>query len=298
MSLIRRTVILVGLLSLGLISIVQAQTDTDTLETLAIDLWPDYDRTAVLVLMTGSLPADVPLPASVSIPLPDNADLNVVARITDAAEMIDDVDAFVRDGEVVFVTPDRRFRVEYYVPYTEAGDERQFDFSWLADLSVNQLEIAVQQPTAATSLQTDPLTTNVGQDPNDGFIYHILPALSVPAGTPYEVGVTYTMETPTLSANESAPPPNAAPPTAVDESRVDWPLMLAGVGLGLILAAIVWQVVSSRQNKKKRPRKVVSKPKSVKTATSAKANFCHECGAKLQASDKFCRECGTAVKQK
>lgn len=302
MSSVFRVGILFFLLSFGLIARVQAQAET--IDTLAIDIWPDYDRTAVLVLMTGTLPEDTPLPTTITLPLPANADLNAVARITDDLMMTDDIDYSVEDDVLVIDLPDRRFRVEYYFPYVEDGSERQFDFSWLADMPVNQLEVTIQQPAAATVLQTEPATDNVIQENNDGLTYHVLPARAVAGGVPYEVSVSYEMGSPTLTADQDAAPVApattvpSAPTAAVDADGFDWPLLLAGLGLGLILAAVIWQVAANR-NKKKRPSKRPAKPKPAQRAkASGRANFCHECGAKLPPHDKFCRECGTAVKQK
>lgn len=303
MSVTYRAVILLIVLSFGPISSAYAQSEAPAIETLAIDIWPDYDRTAVLVLMTGAFAEDVSLPAAVTIPLPPGADLNVVARITADNQMTDDVEYTQLGNDLVFTSPERRFRVEYYFPYTAVGAERQFDFTWLADMTVNQLEVAVQQPASATSLQVEPATTNIGQDPNDGLTYHILPAKPVAGGEAYAVNVTYSMAEPTLTATQTGPPLAAAPATAVGDSTdsFDWPLLLAGLGLGLILAAVVWQVASSRHNsnrKETRPSKKVNKPKPAPAAKPTKAaKFCHECGTALKAEDKFCRECGTAVKR-
>ena len=300
MSLFYRAGILSIILIFALISGSSAQSEADPINTLAIDIWPDYDRAAVLVLMTGSFSEDVALPASVVIPLPPDADLNAVARITDDFVMTDDVEYTLQADTLVFQIPDRRFRVEYYYPYTEVGDERRFDFSWLADVSVDQLEVAVQQPTSATTMETVPAPANISRDSNDGLTYHILPAVPVSAGVPYDVSVTYAMPSPALTANQSAPPPedgSSVPAAAVDAEGFDWPLLLAGLGLGLILAAVIWQVATNR-NKKKRPSRKPAKPKPVRPAkATAKANFCHECGEAVKPDDKFCRACGTAVKQ-
>lgn len=302
MSSIFRTGFLFIILCFGMVARVQAQAVT--IDTLVIGIWPDYDRTAVLVLITGTLPEDATLPATIALPLPADAELNAVARITDDLVMTDDVEYTLEDDVLVFDLSDRRFRVEYYFPYVEDGNGRQFDFSWLAEMPVNQLEVAVQQPASATALQTEPATANVTQDNDDGLTYHVLPAQSVAGGVPYEVSVSYEMSSPTLTVNrtassvEPATEAPAAPTAAVDSDGFDWPLLLAGLGLGLILAAVVWQVASNR-NKRKRPSNRPTKPRPAKSAKSTgKVNFCHECGAKLTPHDKFCRECGMAVKQK
>ena len=60
---------------------VAAQTEVTQLDTLTVELWPDYDRPAMLVILTGTLPESAALPATVTIPLPPEAEINAVARL-------------------------------------------------------------------------------------------------------------------------------------------------------------------------------------------------------------------------
>lgn len=284
----KRCLFFLGLIFLTISSAARAQTEVNTIDTLAVDLWPDFDRTAVLVLLTGTLPADTRLPAQVTIPLPAGAELNAVARITDDNVMTDDIEYTAGADAVTLTTPDARFRVEYYLPYTTNGTERTFTFTWQANTAVNTIEVAVQQPGAAANLHTQPIAASIGRDEMDGFTYHVLPAQPVPAGETYSVNVSYMMDEPALSINQ--PPPDLAPVAAPATAGLNWPLFLAAVGGALIVAAVAWQVMANWQ-RPTQPRK---------TAAPAKhkpARFCHECGTPLQAGDKFCRACGTAVKQ-
>ena len=124
------------------VGLVQGQTAV-TLESLRIELWPDYDREAVLVLLTGTLPASQPLPVTLTIPLPDGADFNVVARITPDDVMTDQgITPNLSENEVTFILTDSRFRVEFYEPYTANNMQRSFTYIWQSDLiSVKQLNV-------------------------------------------------------------------------------------------------------------------------------------------------------------
>lgn len=51
------------------------QGKVTTIDSLTIEFWPDYDRASVLVLLTGALPADTTLPATVTLPIPETAHL-------------------------------------------------------------------------------------------------------------------------------------------------------------------------------------------------------------------------------
>ena len=41
-----------------------AETDATAVDTLVVDLWPDYDKASVLVLLTGTLPKESQLPVN------------------------------------------------------------------------------------------------------------------------------------------------------------------------------------------------------------------------------------------
>ncbi len=182
------------------------QDKVTAVDALFIELWPDYDRASVLVLLTGTLPTGTKLPATVTIPFPKTAQINAVARIDSSDEIMkDDIVSSPTPDGIRFTTPDLRFRVEYYLPYEVNKSRHTFYFTWLADLSVNRFQLRVQQPISASSLVTEPATINVLRG-EDGFTYYIFPEQAVPAGQPLLVRVDYTMTTAQLSVESLAPP--------------------------------------------------------------------------------------------
>jgi len=291
-----------------------AQSPATTLEQLEVELWPDYDRPAVLVLLTGTLPDDTALPATVTIPIPQSATINAVARIDTLGGMLSivEIDDSV-SGQLTFTVPDSRFRIEYYVPYTSDGDARDFTFEWRSDLAVDQLLPTIQQPSMATEMSVSPEALDVANRP-DGLLYHSLPGIEVPAGQTYSLETSYTMTRPQLTAELLAEQQPAAPLFSEDlpestvstsDSDFNWPLVAIVVGVLLVIAAVVFLFISNRQKNKR-----VAKPRPVRRARSkqptysvgsepaAGANFCHECGQGLDPSDRFCRNCGTVVKSR
>ncbi len=292
----------IGLLLLLLVlalpaGIIFAQEQIETIDTLTVDLLPDFDETSVLVLITGMLPAGTPLPATVSLPLPEGSDFNVVARI-DAADgrMKDDIEFSINNGEVTFTTPDLQFRLEYYYPYSANGSQRTFSYNWVSDESVNQLNMNVQQPSASSSLSTNPASVDVFTG-EDGFTYYVLPAKAIAANQSYAVEVTYTMDREELSVSSSAPSitdvqTTGFSPAESTSNNIDWPIILAAAGVVLvILGLIVWQLSSSRGKSRAR------KPRPVRQVeTKSDSQYCHICGQPILGTDKFCRECGTARK--
>jgi len=292
---------------------VQAQTQVNTLQTMVIDFWPDYDQSNVLILLTGTLPADTTLPAEVTIPLPDDASINVVARVTEDGTMLDDVTYSAENGQLQMTIPETRFRVEYYVPYTVEGNTHSYTFTWLSSTSVEEMLSAVQQPVAATNLTTDPTAVNVMPSTSDGFTYHAFPDQTVPGGQPFTVSFSYTMENPQLSVeNLPAPISSGLADTAVSTtaptanpasgSSINWILLLSVAAIVIAAVALTWIIATQRMPTTKPRKTQLSGKKSAKArparaATSKMAGFCHECGAPLNANDQFCRNCGTAVKR-
>ncbi len=269
----------------------RAQEGVERLAWMTVELWPDYDRPEMLVLMTGAVPDGTSLPAAVTVPLPGDATINAVARITDDNALIDDVEYSTADGNLTLTAPDRRFRVEYYVPYESDGGQRSYTFNWLADVTVEEMAVAVQEPAEATSLEVEPAAVEVVPGFED-FNYHNLPPETVPAGTPYSVTVSYEVE------GEGGVLQN-----------VNWPILLAAGGGLLVLLALAWQiwgdrlVSSGRKARKPRParrkgakRAGAQSAQKEKGESSLPAKFCHQCGEKVQPSDRFCRNCGARLK--
>lgn len=285
----------------------QAQSPVTAIDSLSIDLWPDFDQEAVLVLLTGILPS----PGTITIPLPADADFHVLARVDDQGNMFDDLGTpTFGNGMMTFTTPDTRFRIEYYMPYTSSGTQRNFTYSWLADIPVKQLFVSVQQPAAAISLTTEPATSGQVQNPDDGLIYHNLAAQTVQAGQPLTIRVNYTMSRNILTVASNPPVTSSGSSAAavVDTANNNlstWALVLGVAGLLLIVVAVTWQLAAHRTPKRKpavkRPstKTTPSKPAPARKATPApgKVKFCHECGEPAQSSDRFCRRCGTELKR-
>ena len=299
----KRAIVLLLLLSLGLAGPVQAQEEVERLEQLVVDIWPDYDRAAMLILLTGRLPAATSLPATVTIPVPEGATIHAVASVSGDNQMFEttySLDA----GQLQLSTADQRFRVEYYVPYEADGLARSFTFSWQSELTVDDLNVSVQQPRAATTMTTDPEADVVGSA-NDGLQYHDFVKQPLPAGEPFAVGVTYTLSSEQLTAPAAeapAPAPDAPADTPAGRT-MNWPLFLGGAGVLLIVLALVWTIWGQRSVSARPPRKpAVRRPSTPVSSRRAAppaggARFCHNCGAEAQPDDRFCRACGTALKR-
>lgn len=272
-----------------------AQRPVTVLDSLVIEIWPDYDKASVLVLLTGTLTRDTGFPASVTLPLPKTAQLNAVARIDPSDDtMKNDIFSSTNpSGTLTFITSDLRFRVEYYLPYKVNNNQRSFDYTWLADIAVNQFQLKVQRPIASSYLKTEPAAGNVSKG-GDGFDYHIFSPQTVPSGQPFSLHVDYNMNTSQLSA-EKLPPSNTGiqtpglPATSTAATGINWPMVAMVTGGLIIIVVLVWQIVS------RRPSSNIRKPINAGPKKQSQSKFCHRCGAPVKKTDKYCSECGVAL---
>ncbi len=298
------TLLLVLLVLLVPISTGLAQEPSPTLDSMLIDVWPDYDRPSALILISAMLPADTPLPATVTIPMPEGADLLVVARIDDAdGVMKDDIAYSETDGAVTLTTPDREFRIEYYIPYEANGLDRSFDFTWTAPFDVNQAAFKLQRPSAATAFTFEPATASAFQE--NGLTYHQTPPQEVLAGQPFSINLNYTLSANRLSIEDLRNNITDAQTTFSEEaapvvdagSGINWPLIAVGIGGLLVIGALGYQFAANRGggNRPYKPRPIRAARPSAPPSRGSK--FCHNCGESVGSSDKFCANCGTAVKR-
>ena len=196
-------------------------------------------------------------------------------------------------GTLTFITSDLRFRVEYYLPYTVVKNQRSFNYTWLADITVNNFQLRVQRPTSASTLNTEPATSNVVRD-GDGFDYYIFPARAVPAGQPFPLHVDYEMPTAQLSATSLSPQNTsiqtpAIPATPSTGSGINWALAATVTGGLIIIVALIWQIAS------RRPSPNIRKPIDSRVERQSRAKFCRNCGEPIDEGDRFCNGCGSEL---
>jgi hypothetical protein len=299
-----KKLVLIILLILG-VNIVTAQAqEAVRFESLNIDLWPEYDRTDLLVIYKAELSPDVSLPAEVTLRIPIDAGAPAVVAVgPDASSVADSVFETQVMGDwldVSFIATTPAIQFEYYDPrIIRESAQRSFDFTWSGDYGVDRLVLQVQQPLGSTNFSISPSMGSMIQD-QVGFNYNIIEVGELDQGSTFEVGVTYEKESDALSVQSLQIQPSATiAPGSSNLFSLDQPWIWFLIALGLILigGGGYWYWRTGQQESqppKRRQRRSVGDRSA--EATTGNPVYCHQCGKRARPGDHFCRTCGTRLR--
>lgn len=275
------------------------------LESLSIDLWPEYDRPDLLVIYKGILASAVPLPVELTFRIPVEAGKpTAVAVGPDPATVADVAYKSKVTGdwiEVSFIATTPAIQFEYYDPrLKKEAETRTFSFEWPGDYAVDMLVLGIQHPIGAISFQVTPNSGRVVAH-QDGFDYNVIDLGSLESGSTFKIDVNYVKSTDALSIQSLEVQPSAPLTTGVSR-RLDvlrlLPWILGAAGVLLIAGGgfLYWR--SGRDTGKsqfQRPRKSVET--ASQTLAERAAVYCHQCGKRAEPGDRFCRACGTRLRR-
>lgn len=276
------------------------------LSEVEVDLWPEYDRPGMLVIYHITLPAEVNLPASLTLRLPKAAgEPNAVAVQQPNGQLFSidyDLQTIGDYGIISFTTTLPQVQVEYYDPRLNidpTDKTRQFAFTWPGDYTVSNLRLEVQLPPDASflSITPGPVTSRIG---NDGLIYYQKEIGPVNAGQTFSIRVDYQKSTDSLTVEKLSVQPSAplsSAPTWQDRLTTALPWLLGLTGVLLILGGGYWFLKSGRQTQ---PAKQYRRSRRTAAPTTPSvgehAVYCHQCGKRALPGDRFCRSCGTRLR--
>ncbi len=306
------------------------------LATLVIDVWPEYDRPAtVLVIYQGQLSPGAPIPEQIKIRIPASAGEpsavaspqpgNESAPVNQWMELIAQKKvATTRSDdwiEVTFTPLSRSFNIEFYDKISTVTFDRRYTLTWPGDLSADAVTVNLREPFGATNLQFTPALPP-GVTDEEGLVARRLEVGALAAGKSFVFSSSYHREDKRTSAEALqlvTPVPTPKPATLpVAKEATPWLLIAAlGVGLILIIGGVVWYLRSQqaqtfrpyqppalrkgrrsvRTSRAPRPRPRPAAALTVEETDSA-TGFCTQCGKLLQPDDAFCSRCGTRVKGK
>lgn len=260
------------------------------LESLQIEIWPEYDRPAALVILRGEIAGDVGLPAAVSLRIPASSGgpaavayatatkgqlFNLQHDRSDAADFI----------TLRFTVPLRFFHVEFYDRFATGTSERRYRYVWPGDVPVRSLNVVVQEPAGASDISVQPELGDRSTG-SDGLQYRSAQLGAVKQGAPLPIEIRYTKTDPRtsvdlLALNSPAPGPQATPATGQRNSS----RLFLALGAAALLAAGSGLVYYFRWRRRARPR----------VGSTGGGGFCAKCGNAVAASDRFCSKCGASL---
>lgn len=297
--------LLILLFSLSMPAQVQAAPPAKSdiaLQSLEIDVWPEYDRPGVLVIYRITLSPQVKLPAEINLKVPVTAgNPSAVAEQTANGLFNLQFSEAGRDSQWItirFTTTLPQVQIEYYDALKKDGVNRAYTLRWPGDYAVADLLVKVQQPRTASGLTLAPNTGSAitGQD---GLTYFNVPLGNVDAGASFELNIQYQKNDDQLtqtSSFEQVTPVNPANPNVAPAFPQSLPWILGGLGLVLIGGGIFWYL-RGLQPASPIPGRARHRGAPAETAPPGDAVFCHQCGKKAAAGDIFCRACGTRLRR-
>ncbi|MGQ9501075.1 MAG: hypothetical protein ACUVSF_12270 [Anaerolineae bacterium] len=267
------------------------------LARLTIALWPEYDRSEVLVIYQGEVAPETPLPAMVRLDLPAQVQqMHAVAYVDEVTNALITLEDFrlevTPEGKLLtLTTPARRFHAEYYADdlMSREGASRTIQYVFTAPVTIANFNFEVQQPVGAFDFTSDPAPIST-EKRGDGLSYARYPVERLTAGASRSLRVSYQRTTNLLSleaqretTESSASPP--VPPTTSTGLPLEWGIAFAvsfclGIGLGYF--AHGWR--HSRHSK--------SAPWAGPVKHVPAGNYCYRCGARLYHDALYCHLCG------
>jgi hypothetical protein len=288
----------------------QAQSSA-SIDSLKIELWPEYDQPSMLVIYRFSLSPETSLPAQLNLRIPSSAGEPFVVAVGPSLEQVADV-PYNRNimgewAEISFAATMPVIQFEYYDPgLRKQNSERSFEYSWPGEYGVQALSVEVQQPVDVTEMRISP-SIGRGETRADGLVYYTSQVGSLNAGQSFSIKLEYQKPNDVLSVTRLQVQPSQ--PLTPDttgrirpESILPWALGL--LGLVLIGGGGFWYWQAGRKQtgpgpktKKKIRRRAVDRPVGIEDADVEQAGiYCHQCGKRAASSDRYCRSCGTRLR--
>jgi hypothetical protein len=284
-----------------------------SIDTLEIDLWPEYDKPDMLVIYRISISPDTPIPATMTLHIP--------ARVGDPAHVATrEADGnyynipFTRtvSGDwslISFTVSTREVQFEYYDPALVKNDStRTFEYEWQGEYNVSSLTIQVQQPTGATNMEITP-SLGAAISGNGGINYYQSVWGSVSQGTKVSISLQYQKNNDNLTASGLQVQPIApiSSKTAGRAPTINYVIAwtLGGLGLLLLIGGGVWYWNSARgevsvPNRKHHRFKLQNlfwSRRTTRNNIALDGAYCHQCGNRARKGDIFCRVCGTRLRK-
>lgn len=266
-----------------------APRDNPRLASLSIEIWPEYDRPAALVILKAALAEGVKLPAAVTLRLPASAGGPSAVAFSTAAggNLLNLEHERSTAGEYVtlkFNVPERFFHVEFYDPIETGKPARSYGYRWPGDFTADRVTLVVQEPAAASALSVEP-NLDQSSSGSDGLRYRAAELGLREAGKPLPVLVRYSKSDLRTSVEivkpkaAEAPLPMASVPAPATPAASSGLAVGAIAVIGVIALALLGIVAYVWWDRRQSP-----------AAPAPRA--CAKCGARQPAENRYCGQCG------
>jgi hypothetical protein len=277
--------------------------DSSAIERLEIDLWPEYDRSEMLVILRMQLADDTLLPTTIEVPVPTRVgEPSAVAKWDPESGPNDQVQWRRIAGDewsTIAVEADiPGVWLEYYDVLTLDGSERSYTFQWPGGFEIETVRLKVQQPQAAESMS---VSGEVNIIEEDGLRYHIVEMGSLKPSESIRVDIAYSNPVGQLTNPAMIVRPEETQGNTPDVSG--WlPYVIGGFGaVMLVLGGVLWfrlqREMATRTQGRGHRRKTAKNSEAEPGRPTQTQRFCHHCGTRANLDDKFCRNCGTKLRQ-
>lgn len=304
----KRLLVLAALLAVLIVPSAAGAQGGTIINELRVKLWPEYDRSELLVIYTFSLAPGTLTPTQLQFRVPAEAQVTAVAQDTPNGLFSVDFTSG-SDGDwqtVTFEAADQtNYQLEYYAPIHFFEEDRHFNFIWPGDYTVNTLVVEVQEPTQTTEFTSNPVLPNDSLSP-DNLPIHSGTFASIDENEQWVLDVNYSRATDELTVSgQPVQPSGGAIDTEVSSTAAVMDFLsrnsnyiLGFVGILLIVVGLVWYWQSGTTSQTGKSRKRHSSYDGSEASGGNEGQiYCHECGKRAQPADKFCRACGVRLRR-
>lgn len=271
--------------------------DEIVVETLNVQLWPEFDQPSMLVIYDFTLAEGTSLPVKIDVRIPTDANLIAVAYAPSGNLLnVPHQEPVEENGwQVVTVPVDTQavYHIEYYAPLDRTETQREYLYLWSGDYKVSNFEISVKVPVDTTDYKTDPQMQAAGPAEN-GQATLVWETSNLEAGEQLPIKLTYTKTSDRLGVSDQ--PLETGIVDENTQGRISLsnylPYILGGLGILLIATGglYFWQTSKG----KRRPR---LRHQTHEEEEDSGDIYCHQCGKRAQPTDRFCRTCGTRLRK-
>lgn len=278
-----------------------AQTQPDiNLDSVRIQLLPEYIQPTVLVIYEIFLAETISLPQDLTFEVPADVEVLRVINITTddrPVELSYQKSPAGMWNNLQFTATTHHIRIEYQDPnLVRQGNQRLYEFRWLSLYPVRVFSVSVRQPLGASEIQSQPALSKL-EDPLAEFTEYSAVFGAVPAGELFTLSFIYT-KNPGDLASLSLPVEPASPingnalgRTPSPASVILW-LLIASVAVIIVVGLYYWRFLVNLSDERERVVQGVGIMNPEKQVF-----FCHECGMRSRVGDRYCNNCGSELRK-